>query len=496
MTDEEQVNYWKTIGGLFAGLIGGGEEAVPGETTAGIQGGREAPPPYKPSAPTSPGHIPTDENGYVLNPDGSRMQFPTQREAGKFAMTTHEGSDQIFDMAVHPDDLGPEIGRRRNRTPVAFSVKEVGRTDVPWDGKVPPPGVDSTADALYKAQADAEAERAAVEQKTVAESPVTKNLPAVMEDYLGHTGAGDRSVWVDPKVLIKIGQGIGKGTWADVPFSDTHGLEIAHAVQTGREVEIPYARYLAATSGQPFEDELRRATRFSEEGVSQDEAKTLGSQAPAGVEKAAGAVEAGKADAGVVEGAQTGAVELPPDIPAEHVPAVRAIAARSEAAIERVVQEHGLAKLAGVPTLTGPAGEMQAGVEGQPAALGMTKAQFGRYGAALDEWKAGLHERLLNRAYSAIRAARTPEWKAEVAQRSAEVERELTSSRQHGAYMELAQGTGPLGEPLERPSIKLSRPRTVAAYGQHIVDALPKSMFRNTTDEALGRCIPTPLRRC
>lgn len=472
MTDEEQVNYWKTIGGLFAGLIGGGEEAVPGETTAGIQGGREAPPPYKPSAPTSPGHIPTDENGYVLNLDGSRMQFPTQREAGKFAVATHEGSDQIFDMAVHPDDLGPP-----------FSVKEIGRTDVPWDGKVPPPGVDRVADTLYTAQADAEVERVAAAQKAIAASPINKRVPAVMEDFLGHTGAAGETAYVDPRALITAAQEAG------LPLTAEERTGVTDALAAGREVAVPLTRYLAATAGQPFAEELNRSTRFSEEGVSQDEAKTRGSQAPTGVEKAAGAVEAGKADAGVVEGAQR-AVELPPDIPAEHVPAVRAIAARSEAAIERVVQEHGLAKLAGVPTLTGPAGEMQAGVEGQPAALGMTKAQFGRYGAALDEWKAGLHERLLNRAYSAIRAARTPEWKAEVAQRSAEVERELTSSRQHGAYMELAQGTGPLGEPLERPSIKLSRPRTVAAYGQHTVDALPKSMFRNTTDEALGALHP------
>lgn len=148
---------------------------------------------------------------------------------------------------------------------------------------------------------------------------------------------------------------------------------------------------------------------------------------------------------------------LPEDITPTEAPRARYLAVESESAVERVVAEQRLRELFV-----------------DQKALGMTKDQFARYNEGVEAAISRATDRMLERAYTSIRAERLEPFKEAVAQHSAEVEQELAQFPAIRARAYLAQGKGPLGEPLESP-LKLRTGDDIAAFGRDL--GLPKSMF-------------------
>lgn len=239
-----------------------------------------------------------------------------------------------------------------------------------------PAGVAPVDDIIHSASAEADAAHIAAMEEQVANLPLYSRSPALIKDFLeNHTEAGDTSVYVDAR---KIGELYAQG---HQPFSALAG-PIADALASGSPVEMPLSTYLADVSGKPYADELRAATRFTQDGVSQDEAKELKP----------------KEETEVTEPTPKPALEIPADVPVAQHDEVRSIAANAEQAIDEVFKEHGIAQLF---------------TDGK--ALGLTKASFNRYGNAIDDLRAAVRDKVLERTYNQLRRERTPEWKKEVA---------------------------------------------------------------------------------
>lgn len=236
---------------------------------------------------------------------------------------------------------------------------------------IAPPGVNPQHTDTYTAIAGLDAEHTMRMQEAVAESATHSRSPQLMLDFLeNHTEAGGQTVAVPPEALTKL--------WAEghSVFPSRAG-DIADALSTGTDVQVPLAEYLTETAGKPFAEELNAATRFREGGVSVEEAKGLPS--------------------GETEAVPPREVTPPEDIEPELHPAVREIAARADNAVSQVFKETALDSL-----FT------------NAKAAGMTEGQFARYAERVDEARANTHARLLERTYNQIRRERTPEFKAAV----------------------------------------------------------------------------------
>lgn len=286
------------------------------------------------------------------------------------------------------------------------------------------PGLDPAADAVHSTVADVQADHIAQMQEAVADTSIHSSVPAVMEDFLAnHTPVGSESAWVNPQALAEL--------WAQghTPFA---GLtpQIADALATGRDVQVPMATYLTETAGQPFADTLRAQTRFSEGGVSQEEAKALGG-------------------ASTPEAASAPEVHVPPDLSA-HEAEVRSIAASVETAVEQVFKSHGIE-----------------GLFEDAKALGLTKPQFERYGQHVDELRATIKQRLLERTYAQLRRERTPEWKKQLDAIVPFMEQGLNAHPDVVAMRALTQ-----------PGMKLDR-GDVEAFYPGAASRLPKAILKN-----------------
>lgn len=236
-----------------------------------------------------------------------------------------------------------------------------------------PPGV-RPEDSPYF-HAEALDNQGAVEylQGRISQFKTLGTSPELVNDFLhNHAGMGDTLAWVPPQALVPLYQ------QGHSPFADMAG-EIVDALSTGRDVQVPLATYLTETAGQPFAEALNAATRFSAEGVSTDAAKELPKPGEEPVARTAPAP-----------------VEVPSDLKAHEEP-IRALAAEADRAIEEVFKAHGIE-----------------GLFEDAAAAGLTKPQFERYGAHIDELRAALRQRLLERTYAQLRRERTPEWKAQL----------------------------------------------------------------------------------
>ncbi len=339
--------------------------------------------------------------------------------------------------------------------PARLVMREVPPLDLGTVPSAPVPPSGPVPTELLTAHAQAAHDTVAAVQAEIADTKFHTQLPALTEQFLSHTAITDDVAYVDPaKLLALYMQG-------HTPFSDRLG-DISDAVASGREVAIPMPEYLAATSGQPWEDEVRAATRFSEGGVSVEEAKGLAASEPVAAPTPAGEVDPNTGL--MVQTPQEGAAaptepaqrEVPPDL-AEHAGPLRALAANVDEAVAQVFQARGLDQL------------FQGG---KPLKLSDTR--FDRYDNMLAEAKAATTERVLQRVYKQLRAERKPAWEAAIAQHTASVEQLLAQDKVLQAYSALSRGKGLLGEELE--TTKLSLTDDLAKWGMDL--GLPRSLFR------------------
>lgn len=286
---------------------------------------------------------------------------------------------------------------------------------------------------VYAADADVQAAHVAQMQEAVAGTSFHAQAPGLSEEFLNHTSVAGRDAWVDPQALAKL-----RAEGHDVLPQYTD--KVNDALDGGTDVRVPLSAYLADTAGKPYEEELREATRFNEDGVSQEEAKGLG-----------GAVG---------EPQPPREVTPPADIPPElHAP-VRELAARADEVVSQVFRETALDKLFETP---------------KDARL--TKPQAEAWSARLEGAQAALHDKLLQRTYAQIRYERTAEWKDKVAQHVAQSEQDLAAQPEVNAYSALMRGKGALGEPLETP-LKFNSADQLSAHARDV--GLPPQMFSKT----------------
>src|SRR6185437_4356971 len=188
--------------------------------------------------------------------------------------------------------------------------------------------------------------------------------------------------------------------------------------------------------GQPFAETLNNATTFREGGTSVDEA----------------------AEGGGGSSAQVPAGQSNEQFTPEEQPRAQYLAEDTRDEIEKVVKAQFLEPLFK-----------------DPAAIGMTKGQFERYNAQIEDAISTASDKALQRAYDQIRRERTPEWTNAVKQHSAAVEQELARSPAIAARAALTNNRWPLGEPLEKPALKMDKADALALWGKDL--GLPDRMF-------------------
>lgn len=374
-------------------------------------------------------YIPRPEvrrEGLSLTPTGRVMSQPdTQRAVANDLLTALGG-------------LGAGRSIMVRRPPIV----DLGEARVVRDPQLPPPeparpGVRPEESPAYAQIAEADAAAAAQVEDAIAATTTHTQLPALTQEFLEGTSVAGKSVWVNPEVLLQL------YSEGQSPFPQFN-VAIGEALNAGRDVEIPLSAYLADVSGKPYAEVLRANTRFREDGVSVEEASAL--KQPEAEPAAEGAAE--------VE------PPAPRDVPEDLIEAegpIREVAARAEVAVDEVFAE-----------------QMLTSLFTDAKALKMGKAQFERYDAMLSEARAEAVERVLQRTYTQLRKERTPEWKEQIAQASAAVERELSEVPAIRAWSELTRGKGALGEVLEG-GVKFAKEGGLSGYARDL--GLPRSMF-------------------
>lgn len=305
----------------------------------------------------------------------------------------------------------------------------------------PPPGVSPRTDTARTFVAEVDAKAVSAVQAEVAASQTFVRSPAVMESFIAQE-TGGQVVRVDPDTLIAL------KAEGHNPFPEYEAAIVKWA-EAGEMLEVPLARYLAQTSGQPFAEQLNATTIFRDGSVSVEEAKEL----PKPVE-----VEA------------TAPVEASPDPFADYSDDIadfdgpelenaRALATESKAAVEQVVAAQRLRELFA-----------------EPKAVDSTKTNFARYNTGIEAAIADATRRMTQRAVAQVRSERLPEFKQRLMETSALVEQEFFARPDIMAGSYLLTGQHPSGAPLDGP-VKLNREAVVAAIGETRTAALPQTIF-------------------
>lgn len=577
LTEPQKQEQNRVLGNILLGLVplgpGGGARTI-GEELGGAGGaarGGTSPPNVNGGAPflhPETGAATFTQHGFVADEEGAAASFANKQEAARF----------IF------QNLGDEPGEFKPFNDQNTGQWGVARTE------------GSAANFRPTDAAEESASTVAAMQDEISKTAFHSQAPELTEQFLSHTDVGGESAWVDPHAILDARRE------GHDPFPN-HDAEIESAVASGREVQMPMETYLADTSGKPYEESIRNATRFGDNKASLNEAGAmteqpkgfdLGEQAGAFVvkpntmdlgtianmlptaEKFGGKFAVGRAntafqfpttearDAFIAEVGKDGlaptfeqsvgpAVErrAQPRTPESEAEFAASMSLRdSEASVRgnyelaTVDTPHGAAYIVKPteggtehlleaakrnggryamgransafqfrtpearasflrevegPTVPGdiepqyhqPLRELAAAVDDtveqlfkdngldtlfeEPKAAGLTQRQFERYGERLEEAKAALTDRILQRTYNQIRRERTPEWKDRVAQLQSEVEKELANVSVLRAYSQLTRGKGVLGEPLEQP-FRLLADDDLSKFGKDL--GLPASMFR------------------
>lgn len=111
-----------------------------------------------------------------------------------------------------------------------------------------------------------------------------------------------------------------------------------------------------------------------------------------------------------------------------------------------------------------------------PAAAGMSPAQFAKYRMALDEARDAAEEDMARRMLAEVAREQQTWWKEERAKVRAEVELEVNSRKDYVALSLLQKGTLPDGSPAPEgfEPFKLSRASLVRAFGEEFIKRLPR----------------------
>lgn len=322
---------------------------------------------------------------------------------------------------------GESVAPTEPTPPIDLAPGPGGVWSVP---EVPRLGVHPTFDAAREVVANADAQAASSLQEAIAQSKMHSRSPEAMEQFLAQQPS-ERPVDLDPDKLIEL------ASQGHEPFPE-NAQAILQASRDGEDYEVPLSRYLARTAGQPFAEELNASTTFREGGTSVAEAAER--PAPTSTTPVPFEAEAG-------------------DFTPEEQQRAQYLAEGSRAQVQQIVKEQYLKPLFN-----------------EASAIGMTKTQLERYSSGIESAVSDAQERMTQRAYEQIRRERKPDWQNSLAQHSAAVEQELAARPDIRARAYLAQGKGPLGEPLEKPSLKFDREDQLSKHAQDV--GLQDRMFK------------------
>ena len=300
--------------------------------------------------------------------------FTSAAEAAQWIHTQRPAGASVGDFEVR--NVGDE-----------FTVHPVVRAGTPA------PGVDQQVDLLRQSVAEADAQAVRAQQEAVAQNATHNLSPTTMEAFLA--SMTDHTVSVDTDALMKLAAD------GHTPFPGSEA-DILAAHNAGEDFEVPYSRYLSATAGQPFADELNASTVFRDGGVSVEEAKGgVGAQSAPELPEAK--------------------VEPPADLTPEEDARARTIAAANERATAEVFRAQYIEPLFA-----------------NAKALDLTKPQYERLSIALEELAQETADRALERAYSQVLRERRPDFTALRDQHAATITDAMNSRRDVAAYRQLS----------------------------------------------------------
>lgn len=317
-----------------------------------------------PEAPGVPAVIP---QGAAGRPPPGPGEFATQREAG---------------LAGRAAEAPPGFRHEIVTTPSGnfkYEPVPVGETI-----GVPPTGVSPAADTIRGVEADLHAESIRGVEEAVAESPLAKESPETIKDFLDSTPMAQADASIDATKLWTMLQ---EGKISGETFSDLVGTEdksnaFWNAYYAGGHFALPQSDYVAALAGKPESDAIREITRFSGDGgISQADAKDLWQGEPHPVEPEHVFVPP--------------PIERDPEFSESEHAALQAQAPAIEAAARQATQEIYLK-----------------GVFADGKALGMTEGDLKIWSQKVQSAQQAVYEKLLAKAKARIKQLRTPEWKA------------------------------------------------------------------------------------
>jgi hypothetical protein len=199
--------------------------------------------------------------------------------ATRRVMSQQETQGKIANMfGVALSGLGPEAGGSGVRPPIIDEGTFGQRLRIGGPGEVihdaeftdiTPPGVNPADSVVHSSIAQVDAHNVSLMQDAVAQTATHTRAPELIQQFLeDHTAAKGETVSVPAETITKLWQ------QGHMVFQD-HADQILDSLRSGADIKVPMSTYITETAGQPFAEEINKATRFRETGVSIDEAKTL-----------------------------------------------------------------------------------------------------------------------------------------------------------------------------------------------------------------------------
>ncbi len=200
---------------------------------------------------------------------------PGEMGAGKVDIESGEGIDQAINLAAFIG-LGrlsklPKTGKTSGMAPLTPRAE-----DAIAEGKIPPAGVDPAIDDLHIEQQKVDAAKVDQLVQVTDASRTKERAPPALAEFVRQHDTGD--VGISAEAISKIYESEGKTPAAGdglFGFVPDIGDQLASGLASGVDVKVPLADYVANVDS-ALHAKVKDSIRFREEGVTKEEATTLG----------------------------------------------------------------------------------------------------------------------------------------------------------------------------------------------------------------------------
>lgn len=318
---------------------------------------------------------------------------------GKFA--TAAEAARTFRETPPPEGTRWEV----NRTDTGYQLTPVPLEE-PSIGPAPP-GVKETEDTLNASRAALDAGAMKKMEDTIAESPIAAQSPETMKDFLEkQPGLEGQTAYIDAgklNELVAEGKTTKQGYELvnDIAQSDSSYHALLSAIETHSSYAMSLSDYLAAMQGHPDADAIREITRFSEDGVSQADAKELWKPEP---DKWEAEPETSLSTEEAPREFIPGPIEHDPELSEGENAALKLQEPTLQIAAKQAAQEIYLK-----------------GAFADAKALGMSEPDMAAWSGKVQAAQQAIYDRLITRAKANLKKFQTPEWKTTYAKHFGDV---------------------------------------------------------------------------